>query len=50
MKENIIVLIALIIVAFSVVFVLKENKLKKLSVFDVAQYKYGLTQYLISKL
>jgi len=31
MKENIIVLIAFIIVAFSVVFVLKENKLKKLN-------------------
>ncbi len=31
MKENIIVLIALIIVAFSVVFVLKENKLKELN-------------------
>ena len=31
MKENIIVLIALIIVAFSVVIVLKENKLKELN-------------------
>jgi len=31
MRENIIVLIALIIVAFSVVIVLKENKLKELN-------------------
>lgn len=30
-KENIIVLIALIIVAFAVLFVLKENKLKELN-------------------
>lgn len=40
MRENIIVLIAFIIVAFSVVIVLKENKLKELNTHAEMQELY----------